>query len=184
MVAAVLALALLAPQDPAEQLRRQELGLRLEELASSGRFEAVAKAVFRELRGRKIDGSGFDLCWKIVALRRWDGKLEEFVAAWDKAVGTEPPAPGIALFRARLESIVAKPKAYRERIEGTARKYPGEPAVLWYVALARFEANEHATAAAALEELGPLKGFAYDLDEYHKMLARSYAETGRAPAAV
>jgi tetratricopeptide (TPR) repeat protein len=180
----VLALALLVPQDPAEQLRRQELGLRLEEHASAGRFEAVAKAVFRELRGRKIDGSGFDLCWKIVALRRWNGKLEEFVAAWDKAAVSEPPAPGIALFRARLESIVSKPKVYRELIEGTAKRFPGEPAVLWYVGLARFEAGEHAAAASALEELGPLQGFSYDLDEYHKMLARSYGETGRSAPAV
>lgn len=178
MDAVVLVLALLT-QDPAEQLRRQELSLRVEDNASAGRFDAVAKSVFRELRGRRIDVAGFDLCWRIVALRRWDGKLEEFVAAWDKAVVAEPPAPGISLFRARLESIVAKPKASRELLEGTNKRFPGEPAVLWHLAVARFEAGEFAAAAGPLEELGPLKGFPFDLDEYHRMLARSYSETGR-----
>jgi tetratricopeptide (TPR) repeat protein len=183
MDAVVLALALLL-QDPAEQLRRQELSLRIEELASSGRYDQVAKAVFRELRGRRIDLAGFELCWKVVALRRWEGKLEEFVAAWDKAAAAEPPAPGLSLFRARLESIVSKPKAYRELIEATAKKFPGEPAVIWYLAVARFDANEFAAAAGSFEELGAHPGFRFDVDEYHKILARCYAETGRRDAAV
>src|SRR5262249_41621441 len=88
------------------------------------------------------------------------------------------------LFRARLESLVSKPKAYRDLLEAAAKKFPGEPAVLWFVALARLEANDYAGTSAALEELGPLKGFFYDLDEFHKMLARSYAEPGSREAAV
>jgi tetratricopeptide (TPR) repeat protein len=184
MDAVALAVVLLALQDPAEQLRRQELRLRVDDLASSGRYDAVAKAVFRELRGPRIDGSAFDLCWKIVALRRWDGKLEEFIAVWDKAVVVEPPAPAVSLFRARLESIVTKPKAYRDLLEGTAKRFPGEPAVLWYLGVARFDGGDYAGAAAALEEFGPLTGFRIELDEYHKVLARCYAETGRRAPAV
>ena len=185
MTAVVLAVAIAAfPQDPADQLRRQELALRLEELASSGRYDALARSVFRELRAKRIDGAAFDLCWKIVGLRRWGGQLEEFVAAWDKAAAAEAPTPGVAFFRTRLESLVAKPKAYRERIEATAKRFPGEPAVLWHLGVARFEAGEHAAAAAALEELGPLQGYDYDVDEYHKMLARCYAEAGNRAAAV
>jgi len=183
MVGLVVALGLFA-QDPAEQLRREELRLRVEDLAAAGRFDAMSKAVLRELKAKRIDGTSYDLCWKIVALRRWDGKLEDFVAAWDKAAAVEVPTPGAALFRARLESMVAKPKAYRDLIEATAKRFPGEPAVLWFVSLARFGANEHAGAATALEELGRLSGYAYDLDEYHKMLARSYAETEREQAAL
>ncbi|MBI3858327.1 MAG: hypothetical protein HY293_21800 [Planctomycetes bacterium] len=184
MEAAVLAVLILLPQDPAEQLRRQELALRLEDLAVAGRFEALSKALFRELRGKRIDASALDVCWKIVSLRRWDGRLEEFVAAWDKAAAAEAPAPGPALFRARLESLFSKPKPYRARLEDASKKFPGEPAILWPLAEARFAADDHAGAASALEELGPLKGFFYDPDDFHRMLARSYAETGRRPAAV
>lgn len=179
-----LVLAVLLLQDPADQLRRQELSLRFEELAGAGRFETLSKAALRELRGKRIDPAAFDLCWKIVGLRRWEGRLPEFVAAWDKAVAAEAGAPGPALFRARLESLVSKPKPYREMLEAAAKQFPGEPPILWHLAVARLEANDCAGAAAALEELPPLKGFPFDVDEYHRMLARSYGETGRRAAAI
>jgi tetratricopeptide (TPR) repeat protein len=183
MKSVVVVLALLA-QDPADQLRRQELMLRLDELASSGRTEALAKAVLRELRGRAIEGTPYEVCWKSVGLRRWDGKLEEFLAAWDKAAAAEPPAPAQALFRARLESLQAKPPRYREMLEAAGKKHRGEPALLWHLAKARFDAADHAGAASALEEMAPLPGFSPDLEEFHRMLAVSYAETGRRAAAI
>ena len=49
----VLAALLLVAQDPAEQLRRQELALRLEDLARDGKLEAFSRAVQREMRSRK-----------------------------------------------------------------------------------------------------------------------------------
>lgn len=180
-LAALLSLA--ARQDPADELRRQELVLRLEELAGAGRLEALAKAVLRELRGKRVDAASFDLCWKAAGVRRWDGKLEEFVAAWDKAAAIEAPAPGPALFRARLESLV-KPKAYRERIEAAATRFPGEPALLWHLARARRDAGDLPGAATALETLGPLQGYPYDVDDFHRMLAQAYAEAGHRAAAV
>jgi tetratricopeptide (TPR) repeat protein len=186
MEAVLAALVLLAAQsqDFADQLRRQELGLRLEELASSGKLEGLSKAVLRELRGRRIDGAIFDLCWKIVAIRRWDGKLEEFVVAWDKVCVTEPAAPGQLLFRARLESLGTKPKPYRDLLEAAAKRFPGEPAILWHLGKARFDAADYAPAAKALEDLAPLAGFTYDPDDFHRMLALSYAQDGRRAAAL
>ena len=180
----VLAAVLLLVQDPADQLRRQELALRLEDLASSGKLEAFARAVQRELRARPVDAAALDLCWKLAALRRWDGKLEEFVAAWDRTASAEPAAPGQALFRARLESLLSKPKSHLDRLDAAAKKFPGEPAILWHLARARLEAADHRGAAAALEELAPLRGFAFDPDEFHRMLAQSYAQTDRRAAAV
>lgn len=176
--------AFLLLQDPAEQLRRQEFALRVEELAKAERFEPLARAVFRELRGRRIDAAAQDLCWKLVALRRWAGKLPDFVAAWDKAAVGEAPQPGPALFRARLESLVSKPKPYREMLEAAAKSFPGEPPLLWQLAAARLDAGDFAGAAAALEELGPARDFPFDADDFHRMLARCYAETGRRAAAV
>ena len=185
MKCAVVAVFLLLSQDPADQLRREELTLRLDELASSGRMDALAKAVLRELRGRKIEGTPYDHCWKIVGLRRWPpARLEEFIVEWDKAAAGEPPAPAQALFRARLESVLVKPKPQRELLEAAAKRYRGEPALLWHLAKARFDAADHAGAASALEEMAPLQGFAPDLEEFHRMLAVSYAETGRRAAAI
>src|SRR5262245_9186213 len=181
---AVSAVLLLFAQDPADQLRRQELMLRLDELASSGRMDALAKAVLRELRGRKIEGTPYDPCWKSVGLRRWDGKLEAFLAEWDKAAVGEPPAPAQALFRARLESLLGKPKPYRDLLEAAVQRYRAEPALLWHLAKARFDAADHAGAASALEEMAPLQGFSPDLEEFHRMLAVSYAQTDRRAAAI
>lgn len=178
-----LAFLLILLQDPADQLRRQELALRLEELAGSGRLEALAKAVQRELRGKRVDGPTFDVCWRIAAVRRWDGKLEDFLAAWDRAAAVEPPAPGQTLFRARLESLVSKPK-YRDQIEAAVKRWPGEPAILWHVAKARLEAADYAGTASALEEMASVKGVAFDTEDFHRMLAQSYGETGRPAAAV
>ncbi|HVE41685.1 MAG TPA: HEAT repeat domain-containing protein [Planctomycetota bacterium] len=180
----VLAVLLLVAQDPAEQLRRQELALRLEDLARDGKLDAFSRAVLRELRGRRVDAASLELCWKLAALRRWEGGLPDFVAAWDKAAAAETPAPAQALFRARLEALASKPAASREQLEAAAKKFPGEPAILWFVARARAEAAEHRGTAAALEEMASLSGYPYDGDEFHRMLALSYAETERRTAAL
>jgi hypothetical protein len=179
-----LAALLILSQDPAEQLRRQELALRLEDLARDGKLEAYSRALLRELRGRRVDAPSLELCWKLGALRRWDGKLPDFVAAWDKAAAGEAPAPAQALFRARLETLLSKPAAFREQLEAAAKRFPGEPAILWFVARARVDAAEHRGAAAALEEMASLGGYPFDPDEFHRMLALSYAETERRAAAV
>jgi hypothetical protein len=171
-------------QDPAEDLRRQELALRLEDLAGEGKLEAFSRAVLRELRGRRVDAAKLELCWKLGALRRWESRLPDFAAAWDKAAADEAPAPAQALFRARLEGLVSKPAACREPLEAAAKKFPGEPAILWFLARARADAAEHRGAAAALEEMASLSGYPFDADEFHRMLALSYAETERPAAAL
>jgi hypothetical protein len=180
VIAAVLFLA----QDPADQLRRQELALRIEELASSGKLEGAARAVQRELRGRHVDAAAVELCWKLLAGRRWDGKLEDFVAAWDKSAAVEAATPGAALFRARLETLLSRPKAQRDLLEAASKTFPAEPALLWTLAKARFDAGDSAGAASALEELAPLRGFSYDADEFHRLLAQAYAKTERRGAAL
>jgi hypothetical protein len=187
VLAALLALSGvegLVAQDPAEQLRRQELALRLEELARDGKLEAFSRAVLRELRGRRIDAGALDLCWKLAALRRWEGQLPDLVAAWDKAAAAEPAQPAQVLFRARLEGLASKPAAAREQLEAAAKKFPGEPAILWYLGRARADAADPRGAATALEELATLGGFPFDADEFHRTLALAYAETERRPAAL
>lgn len=177
-------LLLAAPQDPADQLRRQELALRLDELASSGKYDALAKAVLRELRGRRLDGSLFDFCWKMVTGRRWEPKVEEFIAAWDKAAALEAPAPAQSLFRARLALEASQPKIHHDLLEAAAKKFPGEPAILWHLAKSRFDAKKFPATAAALEGAAAVPGYAYDRDEFHRMSLRCYAELGNAAAAV
>jgi hypothetical protein len=179
----VLALLLLA-QDPAEQLRRQELALRLEDLAREGKLETYSRAVLRELRGRRIDAAALELCWKLAALRRWEGRLPDFAGAWDKAAAAEAPSPAQVLFRARLEGLLSKAAASRERLEGAAKQFPGEPAILWFLARARAEAGDPRGAASALEEMATQNGYAFDADEFHRMLAVAYARTERLPAAL
>ncbi|MGH9388712.1 MAG: hypothetical protein ACRD1Z_03790, partial [Vicinamibacteria bacterium] len=156
----------------------------MEELAGAGKLESLAKAVLRELRGRRIDASLFDFCWKVVAVRRWETKLEDFIAAWDKAAAIEAPAPAQSLFRARLASLASKPEIHRDLLEAAAKKFPGEPAILWFLGKARFDFADHASAAGALEEMASLKGYPFDRDEFHRILVRSYAETGRRAAAI
>jgi hypothetical protein len=180
----VLAALLLVAQDPAEQLRRQELALRLEDLARDGKLEAFSRAVLHELRGRRVEAGSLELCWKLAALRRWEGRLQDFVAAWDKAAAGEAPAPAQALFRARLEALLSRPASFHEQLEAAAKKFPGEPAILWFLARARSDAAEHRGAAAALEEMASLGGYPFEADEFHRMLALSYAETDRGAAAM
>jgi hypothetical protein len=180
----VLAALLLVAQDPAEQLRRQELALRLEDLARDGKLDAFSRAVLRELRGRRVDAASLELCWELAALRRWEGRLPDFVAAWDKAAAAEAPAPAQALFRARLEALASKPAASREQLEAAAKKFPGEPAILWFLGRARADAGEQRGAAAALEEMAERGGYPFDADEFHRTLALAYAETERRAAAL
>ena len=177
------ALVLLLLQDPTEQLRRQELALRLSELADGERLEGFARAVQRELRAPKVDAPLFEQCWRPIERRRWEGRLDALIAAWDKAA-VDAPTPGRLLYRARLEDLATRPKACRERLEEAARKFPGEPLLLWHLAKARFEAGDRGPAALALEELASLKGAVFDSDELHRLLVTCYAETGRPAAAV
>lgn len=179
-----LILGCAAQADPADQLRRQELSLRLEALASEGKLEALSRATLRELRGRSVDAARLDLCWKVVGLRRWEGRVEEFVAAWDRAAAEEPAAPAPLLFRARLETLTLKPARYRELLEAALKRFPDEPGLLWFSGRARFDAGQHRAAAAALEALASHQGFPYDPDDFHQMLARSYGETDRPAAAL
>ncbi len=177
MVLAVLA-AVFALQDPSDQLRRDELSLRLHDLAESQKLDAFSRAVLRELRGKRIDGPLFEQCWRPVARRNWDGTVDRLVEAWDKAAAAEAPSPGHALYRVRLEQL-AKPKAAKEKLEEAARRFPGEPLILWALGKSRLEAADYGAAAKALED-----GAALDVDEYHRMLVRCYAETDRPAAAV
>jgi tetratricopeptide (TPR) repeat protein len=184
MSSVVVLVLLLLGQDPADQLRRQELAFRLEELAGAGKLDGLAKAVIRELRGRRVDVSTFTLCWKILSNRRWDGKLEDFLQAWDQAAAIEAPAPAQSLFRARLSYLASKPQVQRAQLEDAAKKFPGEPAILWFLARARFDVADYAPAVQAMEDMAAHKGQPLDLDEYHRLLVRSYAETGRSSAAI
>lgn len=181
----VVAILLLVQQpDPSDYLRRQELSLRLGDLAVNGKFDALARETLRELRGRTIEASGFELIWRIVGVRRWEDQLPEFLAAWDKAAAAEAPSPAQALFRARLESLDPKSKAARGLLEAASTRFPRETPLLWHLAKARFEAGERGAAAQALEQMTPVKGWSWDADEYHRMLVTAYAETGRQAAAV
>src|SRR5476651_1415506 len=177
MVLAVLA-AVFVLQDPSDQLRRDELSLRLHDLAESQKLDAFSKAVLRELRGKRIDGPLFEQCWRPVARRSWDGTIDRLTDAWDKAAAVEAPSPGHALYRVRLEQL-AKPKAAKEKLEEAARRFPGEPLILWALSKARLDAAEYGPAAKALED-----GTAPDVDDYHRMLVRCYAETERSAVAV
>lgn len=186
MLPVVLAVLAWCPQtqDPSDQLRREELALRLEDLARAGRLEGLGRAVLRELRGRHVAAAGFDLCWNLVALRRWDGKLGEFLAAWDKAGAGEPATPAQLLFRARLESLGGTPASYRGLLEVAALRYPQEPAVLWFAGKARWEAGDYPGAAAAFEALDPGECYGYASDDFHRMLTVAYLKTDRRMAAV
>jgi len=181
VLSAVLCFAV--PQDPADQLRRDELSLRLHDLAESQKLDAFSRAVLRELRGQRIDGPLIEQCWKPVGRRNWDGTIERLLEAWDKAAAAEAPAPGPALYRVRLEQL-ARPKGGREKLEEAARRFPAEPMILWAAGKARFESAEYGPAARALEDLAAQKGAAFEVDDFHRMLARCYAETDRAAAAV
>jgi len=179
----VAVLGLAVSQDPSDQLRRDELNLRLHDLAESQKMDAFSKAVLRELRGPRIDGPLLDQCWRPVGRRNWDGTIDRLLEAWDKAAATEAPAPGPALYRVRLEQL-ARPKGAREKLEDAARSFPGEPVILWAAGKARFESAEYGPAARALEDMAAQKGAAFDIDDFHRMLARCYAETDRAAAAI
>lgn len=183
-MAVVLTLLLLLQADPTEQLRRQELVLRLDHLASGGRLDVLARECQRELRGKKIDPGTFDTLWGVVALRAWEERLPDFLAAWDKSAVSEAPAPAQALFRARLEALQPKSKAQRELLEAAGKRFPAEPAILWFLAKARFEAGERPAAAAALEAMPVLNDWPSDPDDYHRMLVVAYAESGRPAAAI
>lgn len=178
----ILALVLLLAQDPAEQLRRQELALRLSELADQEKLDGFARAVQRELRDPRVDASLFEQCWSPVARRRWEGRLDALLAAWDKAA--EAPTPGRLLYRAKLEELASRSKACRERLEEAVRAFPGEPVLVWALAKARFDAGDRAGAAQALEEAASTKGAVADPEEFHRLLVTCYAETGRPAAAV
>jgi len=171
-------------QDPADELRRQELRLRLADLAESGKYDGFSRSVLRELRGRRVDAPSFDRCWRAVTQRSWDGKLETLIEAWDKAAAAEAPAPGAALFRVKLDVLANRPKPARERLEEALRRFPGEPVLLWTAARLRFDDAEYERAARALEEAAASKEAAFDVDEFHRLLVRCYAETGRPAAAV
>src|SRR6185436_5320712 len=164
MVLAVLA-AVLCLQDPSDQLRRDELNLRLHDLAESQKLDAFSKSVLRELRGKRIDGPLLEQCWRPVARRNWEGTIDRLIEAWDKAAAGEFPSPGQALYRVRLEQI-AKPAAAKEKLEEAARRFPGEPLLLWALGKARFESADYGAAAKALEA-----GGAPDVDDFHRMLA-------------
>ncbi len=182
--ALLVLLRLLAAQDPADDLRRQELALRLQEMADKERLEPLSKAMQRELRGRKIDGPLLTLCWKIASGLPKD-RLEEFIKIWDKVASAEPPGPGSALLRARLENLAGRPPAYHEKLEEAAKKHPGQGAILWYAARVRFDAGDHAGAARALEEVAASKdGYVYDLDDFHSLLVQCYGLSGRRAAAI
>jgi tetratricopeptide (TPR) repeat protein len=178
----LLALFLILAQDPTEQLRRQELALRLSELADAENLDGFARAVQRELRAPRVDGSLFDQCWHPVSQRRWEGRLEALIAAWDRTA--EAPTPGRLLFRAKLEELASRTKGFRERLEDAVRKFPGEPVLLWTLGKARFDAGDRGAAALALEEAAGVKGAIRDPDEFHRLLVICYAETGRPAAAV
>jgi len=180
----ILALVLLlARQDPADDLRRQELALRLSELVDAEKLDGFARAVQRELRAPKVDARLFEQCWAPVAHRRWEGRLEALIAAWDNSA-IEAPTPGRLLFRARLEDLATRPKPCRERLEEAVKKFPGDPALLRHLAKARFEAGDRGPAAQALEEMAAIKGAVFDVDEFHRLLVTCYAETERRTAAV
>jgi len=182
MILAVLA-AVVCLQDPSDQLRRDELSLRLRDLADSQKLDGFSRAVLRELGGKRIDGPLLDQCWRPVARRTWEGTLPRLIDAWDKAAAEEAPSPGRALYRVRLERL-ASPKAAREKLEEAARAFPGEPLILWDLGTSRFKSSEYGPAAGALEALAALKGAVFDVDDFHRMLVRCYAETDRAAAAV
>ncbi|HLY08966.1 MAG TPA: hypothetical protein VKW04_06590 [Planctomycetota bacterium] len=179
----IAALLLLLAQDPTEQLRRQELALRLSELADAEKLDGFARAVQRELRGPRVDASLFDQCWRPVARRRWEGRLDALIASWDKEA-VEAPTPGRLLYRAKLDDLALRGKACRERLEDASKRFPGEPVLLWHLARARFDAGDRAPAAAALEEMSALKGAIFDADEFHRLLVICYGETERPAAAV
>jgi len=174
---------LLAPQDPADDLRRQELALRLSELADAEKLDGLARAVQRELRAPKVDARLFEQCWAPVARRRWEGRLDQLIASWDKAA-IEAPTPGRLLYRARLEDLASRPKACRDRLEEAAKRFPGDPVLLRHLARARFEAGDRGPAAQALEEMAGIQGAVFDGEEFHRMLVTCYAETERQTAAV
>jgi len=176
-----LLLLLVLAQDPAEELRREELALRLSEFADAEKLDGFARAVQRELRSPKVDVPLFDQCWQPVARRRWDGRIDSLLAAWDRSA--DPPAPGRLLYRARLEELAARPKGCRERLEEAARRFPGDPALLWHLARSRFEAGDRGPAAAALEEMAAAGG-AFEGEEFHRLLVICYASTGRPAAAI
>lgn len=173
------ALLLLFAQDPADQLRRQELSLRLTDLAESGKIDSFARAVLRELRAKRTDGPLLEQCWRTVSRRPWDGKLDGLIEAWDKAAASEAPAPGAALFRVRLEVLAGRARPAKEKLEDAVRRFPADPLLLWAAGKARIDAGEFETAARALEASG-----AVDVDEFHRLLVRCYAETGRPEAAI
>ena len=49
-------------QDPSDQLRRDELSLRLHDLAESQKLDAFSKTVLRKLREKRIDNPLFEQC--------------------------------------------------------------------------------------------------------------------------
>jgi tetratricopeptide (TPR) repeat protein len=181
VICAVLCLAV--PQDPSDQLRRDELNLRLHDLAESEKLDAFSRAVLRELRGKRIDGPLLEQCWRPVGRRNWDGTVDRLLEAWDKAAAAEAPAPAPALYRVRLEQL-ARPKAAREKLEEAVRRFPDEPMILWAAGKARYESAEYGPAAGALEAMAAQKSAAFEVDDFHRMLARCYAETDREAAAI
>lgn len=178
----VLLLALLLQVDPADQLRRQELALRLSELADAEKPDGLVRALQRELRGPRIDPLLYDDCWRPVAKRRGEGRIDAVIAAWDKSV--EPPTAARLLFRAKLEELASRPKVCRDRLEEAAKKFPTEPVLLWHLGKARFDAGDRGPAALAFELMASQKGAAFDVEEFHRLLIACYAETGQTAAAV
>lgn len=183
LAALSLVVGLVALQDPADQLRRDELSLRLNDLAESRKLDAFSRAVLRELRGKRIDGTLLEQCWRPVSRRSWDGAVDRFLETWDKEAASEAPAPGQALYRVRLEQL-AKPKGVKDSLEAASRLFPGEPLILLAVGKSRLESGEFEAAANSLEGMAAQKGATFDLDEFHRMLVRCYAETDRPLAAL
>ncbi|HZE95406.1 MAG TPA: hypothetical protein VE981_00105 [Planctomycetota bacterium] len=175
-------LAVLLAQDPADQLRRQELALRLSELADAEKLDGFARAVIRELKATRTDAPMFDQCWRPVARRRWGDRAEALIAAWDNAA-SDPPSPGQLLFRARLETLANRPGPCRDRMEAAALQFPDDPVLLLYLGRARFEGGAPGPAASALEHMAA-KGPVSDPEEFHRLLFQCYAQTDRPLAAI
>jgi tetratricopeptide (TPR) repeat protein len=179
----VLLLALLLQADPADQLRRQELALRLSELADAEKPDGFVRAVQRELRGPHIETGLYDDCWRPLVRRRGEGRLDALIAAWDRAA-IEASTPARLLYRAKLEELASRPKVCLEKLEGATKKYPAEPVLLWHLGKSRFDAGERGTAASAFEQMASQKGAVFDVSEFHRLLVQCYAETERPWAAV
>jgi tetratricopeptide (TPR) repeat protein len=180
---ALLFVLLLLQVDPADQLRRQELALRLSELADAEKPDGFVRAVQRELRGPRIDPGLYADCWRPVVRRRVVGQLDALIAAWDKAA-IEAPTPARLLYRAKLEDLASRPKVCREKLEEAGKKFPTEPTLLWHLGKARYEAGDRGPAATAFEQMASQKGAEFEVEEFHKLLVVCYAETGRPAAAI